>query len=86
MDEIIVTLIALASVAVVPGSVALTAGVRPGRPLVSACLVAAVLAGLWAVYWVTLAHPHHVKHAVLFVALAVVALVGASFSRPGLRA
>jgi len=37
------------------------------------------------VYWDTLFTPHHLKHTVLFAVLAVVALIGASFSRPSPR-
>jgi hypothetical protein len=47
-----------------------------------ASIVGAAVAALWAVYWLALAQPHHVKHAVLFGVLAIVMLVAASFSRP----
>jgi hypothetical protein len=76
------TLVALCTVLVVPAVVGLSRGGRRGAGLVGACLVAAGIAAAWIVFWLALAQPHHVKHAVLFVSLALVALVAASFSRP----
>ena len=80
--ELILTIVSLATVAIVPLLVGLATGVRRGRTMVMASIVAAVIAVLWAGYWATLANPHHVKHTILFGVLAVVALVAASFSRP----
>jgi hypothetical protein len=81
-SELIVTIAGLITVALAPVVVAVTNGLRRGRPLVSASIAAAVIAILWAVYWLVLANPHHSKHAILFGCLAIVALVAASFSRP----
>lgn len=83
--ELILTIVGLISVAIVPLLAWMAAGMRGGRTMVLASLVAAAIAVFWAVYWVTLANPHHFKHTVLFAVLAVVALVGASFSRPAPR-
>lgn len=80
--ELILTIVALVTVAIVPLLAGVANGVRRGSTMVTASIVAAVIAALWAVYWETLAQPHHFKHTVLFAVLAVVALVGASFSRP----
>jgi len=83
--ELILTIVGVISVAIVPLLAWLAAGMRGGRTMVLASLVAAAVAAFWAVYWVTLANPHHYKHTILFAVLAVVALVGASFSRPAPR-
>jgi hypothetical protein len=79
---LILTLVALGTVLVVPAVVGLSRGVHRGGGLVGASLTAAALAAAWAVYWLALAQPHRLKHAVLFAGLALVALVAASFSRP----
>lgn len=81
-SEIILTVVALATVAVIPVLAGLATGMRRGGGLVLASVIAAVIAVVWAVYWSTLAQPHHAKHTVLFAVLAIVALVAASFSRP----
>lgn len=83
--ELILTVIGLISVAIVPLLAWMAAGMRRGSTMSVASLVAAVIAAFWAVYWVTLANPHHFKHTILFAVLAVVALVGASFSRQAPR-
>lgn len=72
------TLIALVTVVIIPGIVGAMTGVRRSSGLVRACLAAAAIAVIWAVYWITAGH---VKHTILFAGLAVVALIGASFSR-----
>ncbi len=78
----VLLIIGLITVAIVPLVMGLPTSMRRSSQLVMGCIVAAVIGVLWAIYWVTLANPHHTKHALLFAALAVVALVGASFSRP----
>jgi hypothetical protein len=82
VQELVLTLIGLVSVVIVPALAGLATGVRRGSTLTIANVVAAVIALFWAVYWAALANPHHIKHTVLFVVLAGVALVAASFSRP----
>lgn len=81
MSEVILTVVAVVTVAVLPLLAGMGTGMRRGGGLVLASLAAAIIALFWAVYWATLANPHHIKHTVLFAALAVVALIGASFSR-----
>lgn len=81
MSEVVLTVIAVITVAALPLLAGLATGMRRGGGLVLASLAAAVIALFWAVYWAALANPHHIKHTVLFAALAVVALIGASFSR-----
>ena len=82
LGEIVLTLVALVTVVLVPGAFGAATGMRRGSGLVVASIVGAVIAALWAVYWIALAQPHHLRHAVLFAVLAVVMLVAASFSRP----
>jgi hypothetical protein len=82
MSQIGLTVIAVITVAVLPLLAGLATGMRRGGGLVLASIAAAIIALFWAIYWAALANPHHVKHTVLFAALAVVALIGASFSRP----
>ena len=82
MGTTALTLIALVSVIAIPGVVGATAGFRRGMRLLWASLAAAIIAVVWAVYWVALADPRHVKHGILFAGLAVIALVAASFGRP----
>ncbi len=80
-SELILTIVALITVAIVPVLVGLSTGMRRGSGLVMASVAAAIISAVWAVYWSTLANPHHAKHSLLFAALAVVALIAASFSR-----
>ncbi len=80
-QELLLTLVGLLTVAAGPGLLGAASGMRRDRRLVTASMVAAVISLLWAVYWAVLAQPHHTKHAVLFVVLAVVCLIGASFAR-----
>lgn len=84
MGTILLTIIALATVVLAPGLLGMSTGMKlqRGSRMMQASAVSAVVALLWAVYWKFIANPVHDKHAVLFVALAVVAVVGASFSRP----
>ncbi len=81
MSTLPLTLVSLITVAIIPAVVGLMSGMRRSRGLVQACLAAAVISVLWAIYWVAIANPHHVKHFILFIGLAVIALVAASFSR-----
>ena len=80
--ETLLLIIGLITVALVPVIVGLPTSMQRSSRLVTACIVAAVIGLLWAIYWYAIHNPHHTKHALLFVALAVVALVAASFSRP----
>lgn len=82
VQELVLTLVGLVTVVIVPAIAGLATGVRRGRALTLASVAAAVIALLWAIYWTTLANPHHIKHTILFVVLAAVALIAASFSRP----
>lgn len=80
--ELVWTVAALVTVAAVPAAIGLATGMRRGNGLVLASIVAAVIAVFWSVFWSTVSHPPHHKHTILFAVLAVVALLGASFSRP----
>ncbi|MCL4509342.1 MAG: hypothetical protein M1296_07435 [Chloroflexi bacterium] len=80
--ELMMTLVSLVTVAIVPFIVGAATGVRRGGGLIGANVIAAVISVWWAVYWAAIANPHHVKHTVLFLVLAGVALIAASFSRP----
>lgn len=82
MNEAVLTIVALLTVAILPGFVGGATGMRRGNGLVLASIAAAVIALAWTIYWVAFANPQHIKHAVLFGGLAVVGLVAASFSRP----
>jgi hypothetical protein len=82
METILLTLVALVTVALFPAVVGLPNSMQRSSRLVTACVIAAVIAVLWAIYWAALANPHHEKHGILFLVLAVAALIAASFSRP----
>jgi hypothetical protein len=82
MNETVLTILALVTVVALPGVVGSTTGMRRGDALVKASMAATAIAFVWAIYWIALANPRHVKHAVLFLGLAVVGLVASSFSRP----
>lgn len=80
--ELVMTLISLVTVALAPVVVGLATGMRRGGGLITANVIAAIVAVWWAIYWAAISQPHHVKHTILFLVLAVVALIAASFSRP----
>jgi asparagine N-glycosylation enzyme membrane subunit Stt3 len=83
---IILTILSILSVFAVPAIVGGMTGLRRGTALIGASIVAAVIALFWAFFWAVPSKgvfgEVHVKHTVLFLVLAVVALIGASFSRP----
>jgi hypothetical protein len=82
MHEIGLTIVALITLVIVPLVVGLPTNMQRSSRLVMACVVAAVIGLLWAIYWKFISNPVHNTHAILFLVLAVVALVAASFSRP----
>lgn len=86
MGYILLSLVSILSVFAVPGIVGLSTGMRRGSTLVMASVVAAVIALFWAFFWAVLSKSFfgvdHVKHTILFVVLAVIAVIAASFSRP----
>jgi hypothetical protein len=82
MNETVLTILALITVVILPGVVGGMTGMRRGGGLVKASLAAAAIAFVWAIYWIAVSNPRHVKHAVVFVGLAIVGLVAGSFSRP----
>ena len=82
MGIIILTVIALITVALAPAVVGMPNNFQRSSRLVTACIIGAVIGVLWAIYWYAIANPNHTKHAVLFIVLAVAALIAANFSRP----
>jgi hypothetical protein len=86
MHEVGLTIVALITLAIIPLAVGLPTGMQRSSRLVTACVAAAVIGVLWAIYWKFISNPVHNTHAILFVVLAIVALVAASFSRPQVAA
>lgn len=83
---IVLSIVGIVLVAAVLGAGALRNGLRRDRGAFMASIAAAIVAALWALFYVAIAQPTHNHHAILFAVLAVAALVLAALTRPQMTA